>query len=222
MAFKRLREEDDGNTIERAAMANCLMLLSQLEHQHQLQDLSTTSTSNSLLPDRLFTCKTCNRKFTSFQALGGHRASHKKIKLVGGDDISGGDSTPKKPKTHQCSICGVGFPIGQALGGHMRRHRAAIAAANSSSLQTPTVTPSGTTSTTLQATPPHLEDEVVFPPSLISQPTRLHGDEEVLLPAMEKSSSKRALHMDLDLNLSLRPLGEIDFLDLRLGTAVNT
>ncbi|KAF6141803.1 hypothetical protein GIB67_037542 [Kingdonia uniflora] len=28
-----------------------------------------------------------------------------------------------KPKTHECSICGLEFAIGQALGGHMRRHR---------------------------------------------------------------------------------------------------
>lgn len=29
-------------------------------------------------PERMFECKTCNRQFPSFQALGGHRASHKK------------------------------------------------------------------------------------------------------------------------------------------------
>ncbi|KAG8390869.1 hypothetical protein BUALT_Bualt01G0128500 [Buddleja alternifolia] len=72
--------------------------------------------------NRVFTCKTCNRQFSSFQALGGHRASHKKPKLTAGDQ----PSTPPKPKTHECSICGLEFPIGQALGGHMRRHRATI------------------------------------------------------------------------------------------------
>ena len=35
-------------------------------------------------------------------------------------------SSPVKPKTHECSICGLEFAIGQALGGHMRRHRAAM------------------------------------------------------------------------------------------------
>ena len=29
-------------------------------------------------PERVFVCKTCNRTFPSFQALGGHRASHKR------------------------------------------------------------------------------------------------------------------------------------------------
>ncbi|KAJ0021185.1 hypothetical protein Pint_32322 [Pistacia integerrima] len=70
--------------------------------------------------NRVFTCKTCNREFSSFQALGGHRASHKKPKLMGMP------ASPKKPKTHECSICGLEFSIGQALGGHMRRHRAAM------------------------------------------------------------------------------------------------
>ncbi|QCE07041.1 zinc finger protein ZAT11-like [Vigna unguiculata] len=67
-----------------------------------------------------FQCKTCNRKFSSFQALGGHRASHKKPKLEG--DLS----QDRKPKTHECSICGRGFSLGQALGGHMRKHRDAV------------------------------------------------------------------------------------------------
>ncbi|KAE8688865.1 Zinc finger protein ZAT12 [Hibiscus syriacus] len=73
----------------------------------------------------VFACKTCNKRFSSFQALGGHRASHKKPRLTGGDapEIP---VSPKKPKTHECSICGLEFSIGQALGGHMRRHRAAL------------------------------------------------------------------------------------------------
>ncbi|KAJ6408889.1 hypothetical protein OIU84_008565 [Salix udensis] len=74
---------------------------------------------------RLFSCKTCSRNFSSFQALGGHRASHKKPKLVGSaGNLLEFPQSPPKPKNHQCSICGLEFPIGQALGGHMRRHRA--------------------------------------------------------------------------------------------------
>uniref|UniRef100_A0A0A0LUQ6 C2H2-type domain-containing protein n=1 Tax=Cucumis sativus TaxID=3659 RepID=A0A0A0LUQ6_CUCSA len=63
---------------------------------------------------KVFVCKTCNREFSSFQALGGHRASHKK---------PNSKDPPTKPKAHECPICGLHFPIGQALGGHMRRHR---------------------------------------------------------------------------------------------------
>uniref|UniRef100_A0ACD5TZA5 Uncharacterized protein n=1 Tax=Avena sativa TaxID=4498 RepID=A0ACD5TZA5_AVESA len=68
-------------------------------------------------PERAFVCKTCGRAFPSFQALGGHRASHKKPRMDG-------DGGELKPKLHGCSVCGLQFAIGQALGGHMRRHRA--------------------------------------------------------------------------------------------------
>lgn len=72
--------------------------------------------------DRVFECKTCKRRFSSFQALGGHRASHRKLRgLAGENDGLGGSSS--KGRAHLCPICGIEFPIGQALGGHMRRHR---------------------------------------------------------------------------------------------------
>jgi len=34
----------------------------------------------------VYECKTCNKCFPTFQALGGHRASHKKPRLAGADD----------------------------------------------------------------------------------------------------------------------------------------
>ncbi|CAL1374457.1 unnamed protein product [Linum trigynum] len=128
-------------------MANCLMLLSQAtaDHHNRQYDAvgvnfnSTTTTSSSSEPSRVFECKTCNRQFPSFQALGGHRASHKKPRGLAAAGSPGGSydvvssSSPVKPKTHECSICGLEFSIGQALGGHMRRHRGSRAAAASSS-----------------------------------------------------------------------------------------
>ena len=66
-----------------------------------------------------FKCKTCNKQFLSFQALGGHRASHKKLKPM----LSNLSCSMVAPKLHRCSICGLVFGIGQALGGHMRKHR---------------------------------------------------------------------------------------------------
>ncbi|KAI3489965.1 hypothetical protein L1887_45880 [Cichorium endivia] len=105
MTVKRLLEDD--TEIENMAMANCLMLLSRVG-----------KSGSSPEPGRLFHCKTCNKPFQSFQALGGHSASHKRPKL--NDEKS---QSPPKPKTHECSVCGQEFAIGQALGGHMRRHR---------------------------------------------------------------------------------------------------
>lgn len=98
--------------MDSADMAGMLMLLSR----------GLQSESSSPTAARVFECKTCNRQFPSFQALGGHRASHKKPRVVG----DGGADRPGqgKPRLHECSICGLEFAIGQALGGHMRRHRA--------------------------------------------------------------------------------------------------
>ncbi|XAR66332.1 hypothetical protein NMG60_11012523 [Bertholletia excelsa] len=98
-------------------IANYLILLSR-------EGGATTSVAAS--NSRVFECKTCGRQFRSFQALGGHRASHKKPRFVKqGAKPSQQQAEPPKPKTHECSICGLEFAIGQALGGHMRRHRLA-------------------------------------------------------------------------------------------------
>ncbi|KAM7531701.1 hypothetical protein LguiB_035111 [Lonicera macranthoides] len=50
-------------------MANCLILLAQGQTQKSTEQA-------------LYECKTCNRCFPSFQALGGHRASHRKPKTT--------------------------------------------------------------------------------------------------------------------------------------------
>uniref|UniRef100_A0A803MGP9 C2H2-type domain-containing protein n=1 Tax=Chenopodium quinoa TaxID=63459 RepID=A0A803MGP9_CHEQI len=75
-------------TTEEEDMANCLILLAQgIERKvshiiksktkiNNNNNTSTTSTSNI----STYECKTCNKAFPSFQALGGHRTSHKKIK----------------------------------------------------------------------------------------------------------------------------------------------
>ncbi|KAF7042128.1 hypothetical protein CFC21_051811 [Triticum aestivum] len=96
-------------------MARILMLFSGHHNSHGHQGAAAPAS-----PERVFECKTCSRRFPSFQALGGHRASHKKPQLADGE--------PAKPKVHGCSICGLEFAVGQALGGHMRRHRAVAAA----------------------------------------------------------------------------------------------
>lgn len=117
MTVKRIRgeEEEAAETIE---TANFLMLLSRVgDGTHQ----ATTTTSGG----RVFECKTCNKKFHSFQALGGHRASHKKLKLMA-ELLTQPSNSPRKPKKHECPMCGLEFALGQALGGHMRRHRAAM------------------------------------------------------------------------------------------------
>ncbi|XP_009623743.1 uncharacterized protein LOC107764520 [Nicotiana tabacum] len=104
-----------------------------------------------------FECTTCNKSFHSYQALGGHRASHKNIKgenssidiehlqNKGVDHIKlikncssesainekiETNSGSKKLKNHECPICFKIFSSGQALGGHKRSHLIAEAKRN--------------------------------------------------------------------------------------------
>ncbi|EOA27431.1 hypothetical protein CARUB_v10023569mg [Capsella rubella] len=79
-----------------------------------------------------FKCDTCGKVFKSYQALGGHRASHKKNKActtkteqVKTEYVHG---VAEKKKAHECPICFRVFTSGQALGGHKRSHGSSIGA----------------------------------------------------------------------------------------------
>ncbi|KAK8562414.1 hypothetical protein V6N13_018988 [Hibiscus sabdariffa] len=154
------------STEEEEDMANCLIMLAQSEGpkssridegKFKAERIGKITTTTNKAGFFVYECKTCNRSFPSFQALGGHRASHKKPKggaaaataaapmPMAADHV---DHEPllespvlalqvsnskacqgnKSNKIHECSICGSEFSSGQALGGHMRRHRAAAAA----------------------------------------------------------------------------------------------
>ncbi|KAE8711989.1 Cupredoxin superfamily protein [Hibiscus syriacus] len=103
-------ENQESTTEEEEDMANCLILLAQgqsreppklLQHQYhrvhhqQQQDsavvynkfnsrrfMEAASNGTGKAGHYVYECKTCNRTFPSFQALGGHRASHKKPKVA--------------------------------------------------------------------------------------------------------------------------------------------
>ncbi|CAA2968375.1 zinc finger ZAT9-like [Olea europaea subsp. europaea] len=95
-----------------------------------------------------YRCETCNKVFRSYQALGGHRANHKKIKanikaetpprMVVETGKNGG-SIQVEEKIHECPICFRVFSSGQALGGHKRSHFTGGGAisANVNSINTP-------------------------------------------------------------------------------------
>ncbi|KAL0344673.1 UNVERIFIED_CONTAM: Zinc finger protein ZAT5 [Sesamum radiatum] len=59
---------------EEEDMANCLMLLAKGRDQKQAAAVNRGPAAAA----EVYQCKTCNKSFPSFQALGGHRASHKK------------------------------------------------------------------------------------------------------------------------------------------------
>ncbi|XP_073029806.1 zinc finger protein ZAT9 [Primulina eburnea] len=88
------------------------------------EDFQKVTTSNKVRGK--YICEACNKLFRSYQALGGHRASHAKI---GGDTgrskNSGGGSKAAaavEDKVHECAFCPRVFKSGQALGGHKRTH----------------------------------------------------------------------------------------------------
>ncbi|KAF8093753.1 hypothetical protein N665_0379s0038 [Sinapis alba] len=111
---------DYEQTITDTDIVKSLMMLSRSFVVKQIEvKQSTGSRTND---NNHFECKTCNRKFDSFQALGGHRASHKKPKLS--IDLEQVKHRNNENAAHKCSICGQMFGTGQALGGHMRKHRA--------------------------------------------------------------------------------------------------
>ncbi|KAG6534206.1 zinc finger protein ZAT5-like [Zingiber officinale] len=146
-------------TEEDEDMANCLILLAQ-GRAVQISDEPKEATIDAKgSRAEAYKCKTCNKCFPSFQALGGHRTSHKKPKtavLLDRANIPGAAQTEvfqmtagsmtarpvattssnddgtgnNKPRVHECSICRAEFSSGQALGGHMRRHRPLTAPAD--------------------------------------------------------------------------------------------
>lgn len=78
-----------------------------------------------------YRCETCSKMFRSYQALGGHMASHKKIRHSPFNNESsseiadcGGGSVAvvEEEKVHECPFCERVFSSGQALGGHKRSH----------------------------------------------------------------------------------------------------
>ncbi|XP_020583100.1 zinc finger protein ZAT11-like [Phalaenopsis equestris] len=120
----RVYGEEQNERIDSFSLANVLLLLSG-GSAGKVTAAATGGGCGESAVERVFECKTCNRKFTSFQALGGHRASHKKPRLGGVEGVEQVNSAAAKPRVHECSVCGLEFTIGQALGGHMRRHRGA-------------------------------------------------------------------------------------------------
>lgn len=77
----------------------------------------------ALAAEGVFECKTCSKRFPSFQALGGHRTSHTRLqaRMLLHEPAAGAERD--RARVHECAVCGLEFSMGQALGGHMRRHR---------------------------------------------------------------------------------------------------
>ncbi|KAL5718338.1 hypothetical protein ACHQM5_011249 [Ranunculus cassubicifolius] len=178
---KRTKRSGVGHLSEEEDLANCLVMLSSAQVDpvvvdEVVEESSCASASREddrererdrayfIAPIRsyfdkakgvgtgIFECKACKKTFNSHQALGGHRASHKKVKgcfaaklddvdetlmdendeysirptaivpFEQSVDLQLGTSSKRKSKVHECSICHRVFSSGQALGGHKRCH----------------------------------------------------------------------------------------------------
>ncbi|GMI68778.1 salt tolerance zinc finger [Hibiscus trionum] len=118
---------------EEEYLALCLLMLAQG---------TTATTGNNPSPASKsslnhYKCKVCDKAFPTYQALGGHKSSHRKH-AVGADEHPSTTAAPEDKfsasgaviatlnsqgsKTHTCTICYKTFSSGQALGGHKRRH----------------------------------------------------------------------------------------------------
>lgn len=106
----------------------CLMALAAATRRQQLNVPSPSAS-----PELRFRCLLCGKAFTSYQALGGHKASHRKPASTAAPALE--DTEPFRQKEdagssapsggsgrHICSVCHRGFATGQALGGHKRVH----------------------------------------------------------------------------------------------------
>lgn len=79
-------------------------------------------------------CNVCGKVFSSYQALGGHKTSHRPklpIPTISDHSNPGSSATTDfnrisalnpSGRLHKCSECNMIFPTGQALGGHKRKH----------------------------------------------------------------------------------------------------
>ncbi|PWZ58227.1 Zinc finger protein ZAT10 [Zea mays] len=114
------------------------------QHQHTKWCPTTTTThAPSAQQELRFRCAVCGKAFATYQALGGHKSSHRKpttperyaaaLAAAATTTAARGDHSDETTASslsgsaasggpHRCSICRRGFATGQALGGHKRCH----------------------------------------------------------------------------------------------------
>ncbi|MGI4694212.1 C2H2-type zinc finger protein, partial [Klebsiella pneumoniae] len=109
-------------------LALCLVMLAHDGDKSVFPAKSLTSSPEPESSNIFYTCTVCNKAFASYQALGGHKASHRKLNGTTTSDTNSATTTSAATtatitsgRSHECSICHRCFPSGQALGGHKRR-----------------------------------------------------------------------------------------------------
>ncbi|KAJ4824992.1 hypothetical protein Tsubulata_014369 [Turnera subulata] len=134
---KRPRSDFESPATEEEYLALCLVMLAR-GGGPSVKETAPAPPPELPQPPALslsYKCSVCNKAFPSYQALGGHKASHRKSTSdAAAAAPSAADNNPSTSnssttvgtatsgRTHECSICHKCFPTGQALGGHKRCH----------------------------------------------------------------------------------------------------
>uniref|UniRef100_M1DBH9 Cys2-His2 type zinc finger protein n=2 Tax=Solanum tuberosum TaxID=4113 RepID=M1DBH9_SOLTU len=140
---KRSRSMDRQPTEEEYLVLRLIMLARSDGSVNQVRSLPLPvpvmkihTPSKKIEEKMLYKCSVCGKGFRSYQALGGHKASHQKLITGGGggdDQLTTSTTTNAtgttsscngngSGRTHKCLICHKCFPTGQALGGYKRCH----------------------------------------------------------------------------------------------------
>ncbi|CAE6262058.1 unnamed protein product [Arabidopsis arenosa] len=127
---------------EEEYLALCLLMLAR-GSAVQSPPLPPLPSRPSPSDHRDYKCSVCGKSFSSYQALGGHKTSHRKPTnnsiTSGNQELSNNshsnsgsvvinvtvtsiNGVSQSGKIHTCSICFKSFSSGQALGGHKRCH----------------------------------------------------------------------------------------------------
>lgn len=155
------RSRLDSSPSEEEYLALCLIMLARggADQRQKLTPtrapLDHTAPTTSGASKLSYKCSVCDKAFPSYQALGGHKASHRKGNS--GEDHSTSSTTTTTTssagvsnasgKAHECSICHKSFPTGQALGGHKRCHYEGGSSANANASATTAAANSALTTT---------------------------------------------------------------------------
>ena len=215
------RPRFDHAPTEEEYLALCLIMLARggANSSHPKPVVSTPSPAPAPAPvdesaaKLNYKCSVCNKAFSSYQALGGHKASHRKGSGGGEDHQSTSSTTTTSAtttaagapngtgKSHECSICHKTFPSGQALGGHKRCHyeggaaaasasaSASVAAANSAVTSSEGV--GSTTHTAFSHSHSHRDFDLNLPAlPEFSRDFFISGDDEVESPHPLKKKSR--------------------------------
>ncbi|XP_022962334.1 zinc finger protein ZAT10-like [Cucurbita moschata] len=166
---------------EEEYLALCLIMLARGDPRSLLEPAVATKSA--------FKCPLRDKVFSSYQALGGHKTSHRKPAAC--DDqcmsISGATSTISNSggRAHVRNVCHKSLPTGQALGRHKRCYYedGADATANRQSYNGMTLTSSEEVGSTHIVSHSHRNFDLNIPalPILLPKPS-FPGDEEVESP----------------------------------------